>query len=189
MITQMTNQDPMKPMENGDFLGQIAQFGTVSGIQDLQGSFSTLADAMQSTQVLEASTMVGRSVMVSSDYGNLEPGGVVQGTIVLPHSASQVTVSVYDGNTGELVKQMGYGTQAPGELAYEWDGTDNNGNVAAPGVYELRAEANDGGETYALESWVGAYVDSVTFNGPGSAPVMNMTGIGRFDFSAIREVR
>ena len=38
MTTQMTHQDPTKPMENGDFLTQIAQFGTVSGIQDLQKS-------------------------------------------------------------------------------------------------------------------------------------------------------
>ena len=32
MIAQFRNQDPFKPMENGDFLGQLAQFGTVSGI-------------------------------------------------------------------------------------------------------------------------------------------------------------
>ena len=42
MITQLKNQDPMKPMDNGQFLSQMAQFGTVSGINDLQKSFGSL---------------------------------------------------------------------------------------------------------------------------------------------------
>jgi flagellar basal-body rod modification protein FlgD len=41
MTTQITHQDPTKPMENGDFLAQMAQFGTVAGIQDLQESFKS----------------------------------------------------------------------------------------------------------------------------------------------------
>ncbi|MGZ4955340.1 MAG: flagellar hook capping FlgD N-terminal domain-containing protein, partial [Methylobacter sp.] len=36
MTTQMTHQDPSQPMQNGEFITQMAQFGTVSGIQDLQ---------------------------------------------------------------------------------------------------------------------------------------------------------
>ncbi|TVQ74128.1 MAG: flagellar hook assembly protein FlgD, partial [Chromatiaceae bacterium] len=43
MITQLQNQDPFEPMESGDFLGQIAQFGTVNGIGELQKSFESIA--------------------------------------------------------------------------------------------------------------------------------------------------
>ncbi|THF54367.1 MAG: flagellar hook assembly protein FlgD, partial [Methylophaga nitratireducenticrescens] len=50
MTTQLMNQDPLKPMESGDFLGQIASFSTVSGISDLQDSFASFAKAMQSDQ-------------------------------------------------------------------------------------------------------------------------------------------
>lgn len=39
MVTQLNNQDPMKPMESGDFLGQMAQFSTVTGIDGLNTSF------------------------------------------------------------------------------------------------------------------------------------------------------
>ncbi len=31
LMTQLQNQDPMEPMENGEFMGQMAQFSTVSG--------------------------------------------------------------------------------------------------------------------------------------------------------------
>ena len=43
MTTQLQYQDPFKPMDNGEFLGQMAQFSTVSSIQSLQSSFAQLA--------------------------------------------------------------------------------------------------------------------------------------------------
>ena len=57
MLTQIQNQDPLNPMESGDFLSQMAQFGTVNGITELQSSFSTLANAMQS--MLQLSNDIG----------------------------------------------------------------------------------------------------------------------------------
>jgi flagellar hook assembly protein FlgD len=50
MTTQLQNQDPIAPMENGDFLAQIAQFSTVSGIQGLQASFEKLSQSLVSNQ-------------------------------------------------------------------------------------------------------------------------------------------
>ena len=64
MLTQMNNQDPFKPMENGEFLTQMAQFSAVSGLKDIKESFQGLADTMQSNQALQAASMVGRKVLV-----------------------------------------------------------------------------------------------------------------------------
>ena len=47
MTAQMKNQDPFKPMESGEFLGQIAQFSTVSGIQQMNQSLSGLSTAQK----------------------------------------------------------------------------------------------------------------------------------------------
>ena len=64
MTSQLKFQDPLKPMENGDFLAQMAQFGTVSGINDLNANFNSMAASFQSNQALQASTLVGRKVLV-----------------------------------------------------------------------------------------------------------------------------
>jgi flagellar basal-body rod modification protein FlgD len=53
MTTQMTHQNPNEPMKNGEFLSQMAQFGTVSGIQDLQESFANFATSINSDQALQ----------------------------------------------------------------------------------------------------------------------------------------
>ena len=50
MITQFKNQDPFQPMENGEFLGQIAQFSTVNGIESLNTAFAGLAETLQGEQ-------------------------------------------------------------------------------------------------------------------------------------------
>ena len=38
MTTQLQNQDPFAPMDNGDFIAQMAQFSTVTGIQEVNTS-------------------------------------------------------------------------------------------------------------------------------------------------------
>ncbi|MBE0509915.1 MAG: flagellar hook assembly protein FlgD, partial [Gammaproteobacteria bacterium] len=64
MLAQMKHQDPMNPMENGDFIAQLAQFRTVTGIDQLNNSFNGFSQTMQSSQALQASSLVGREVLV-----------------------------------------------------------------------------------------------------------------------------
>ncbi|MDM7321939.1 MAG: flagellar hook capping FlgD N-terminal domain-containing protein, partial [Gammaproteobacteria bacterium] len=97
MTTQLMNQDPMAPMENGQFLGQMAQFSTVSGIQSLQASFEKLATALQTNRVLEASTMVGKKVLVEADRAELGPDGAgLKGVVEVPEGVSTVQLTLRD---------------------------------------------------------------------------------------------
>ncbi len=83
MTAQLRFQDPLEPMENGDFLGQIAQFGTVSGINELNTTFNSLNSSFQSNQALQASTLVGRKVLVPSEIGYLGATGGLSGSVEL----------------------------------------------------------------------------------------------------------
>ena len=74
MLTQLKNQDPFKPMESGEFLGQIAQFGTVQGLAGLQTSFDSLSSSLVSNQALQASTVVGRSALVQTSTIGIAAG-------------------------------------------------------------------------------------------------------------------
>ena len=83
MTTQLANQDPLQPIQDADFIAQMAQFGTVNGITELQSSFDTLASAMQSNQALQASVMVGRTVTTPSELNTLSDSGEMTGMINL----------------------------------------------------------------------------------------------------------
>ena len=94
MIAQFSNQDPFAPLENGDFLGQLAQFGTVSGIEELQQSFETVAASLNSDQALQASTLIDHEVLAPGNIGVLEAGGTIQGAVELSNSAVGVDLSL-----------------------------------------------------------------------------------------------
>ena len=117
MTTQLNNQDPMKPMASGEFFSQIAQFSSVAGIQDLQKSFSQVASAMLSSQALQASAMVGRTVLVPSSEAELKEGADVQGAVELTSSTSDLAVGVYDA-AGQLVRQINMGPQVAGSVPF-----------------------------------------------------------------------
>lgn len=186
MVAQLKNQDPLSPMENGDFLGQLAQFSAVTGIEDLNKSFDGLSSSISSDQGLQAANLIGRSVVLPIDSAVLSVGGMVQGEVALPASTSNMTVSIMDSN-GELVHRIEMGTQQSGRVAFSWDGILEDGTYADPGVYEVRAEANIGGENQGIETQLRAEVDSVTLGGLQGLTV-NLTGLGSYAFSDIRQI-
>ena len=187
MLTQLKNQDPLKPMESGEFLGQIAQFGTVSGITELQNSFSSLAASLQSSQALQASTMVGRKVLVESDVVKLDKQTELDLAVELPAPASNVQIEITD-SLGQLVRQFTIGAQDEGIADFVWDGLDNNGNRALEGRFSLRANAVLGGVPEAVPTFVQAPVESVTLPRDGQPPVLNLTDLGAIELSSIKRV-
>jgi flagellar basal-body rod modification protein FlgD len=163
MIAQLKNQDPMQPMQNGEFLSQMAQFGTVSGIQDLQKSFGSLASSLQSNQALMATSLVGRAVLVPGSQ--LPFAGAPAGAAAeLPQAAADVRVTVLDAS-GQVVRQFALGAQAAGTVRFTWDGLNNAGATMPAGSYTIKAEAINGTTTSALATNVVARVDSVSLGG------------------------
>src|SRR5262249_11048390 len=63
MMAQLKNQDPTKPLDPTQFVGQLAQFSTVTGIQNMQSSIDTLVSSMRSTQALNGASLVGHNVL------------------------------------------------------------------------------------------------------------------------------
>ncbi len=189
MTTQLQNQDPFKPMESGDFLAQIAQFSTVNGIEGLQKSFEQLSTSLVSNQALQASSLVGRNVLIPSNeavlLGNGEP---VNAAIDLLNSAEQVSVEITD-QSGQLVRQDLLGPQRSGRIEFSWDGADDDGNPMPSGVYNIRAIANSGGEQIDAETLITAPVESVSLGNEQGGISLNLVGLGSRDFSQVREIR
>lgn len=187
MMTQLKSQDPMKPLESGEFLSQIAQFSTVSGIQDLQASFKTLSGSIYSNQALQASSLVGRTVLVPSGNAALASGGSVSGAVDLTTSTSQLVVGIYD-STGQLVRRISFGPQAAGQVSFAWDGLTDAGTTAASGTYRVRAEAEVGGQAVAMDTLVASKVESVVLGGQNGSIRLNLSGLGGVDFSAVKQI-
>ena len=185
MIAQLKNQDPFKAMDPSQFLGQLAQFGTVSGIQEMQTAFGTLSESMRSSQVLDGATMVGREVLVASEGVSLAAEGSVRGAVEIPASSSAVQVSVTDA-AGQLVRRMTL-PEGTGLTQFEWDGITDNGVRAPAGEYSFEAVANVGGQAESLETLMSSRVSSVTIDASRGL-ILNTSTLGARSLNEVRRV-
>jgi flagellar basal-body rod modification protein FlgD len=186
MLTQLKNQDPFKPMESGEFLGQLAQFGTVQGLAGLQTSFDSLSSSLVSNQALQASTLVGRSALARTSRIDVAAGQAVSGAVDLPASSAAAAVAIRDA-TGQTVRTLSLGAQPSGLASFTWDGLDDNGRPAAAGRYSFTASYLAGTETVAADTLLRASIDSVLVDGNGFS--VELRGIGELPFTAVREIR
>ncbi len=188
MIAQLNNQDPMKPMQNGDFIAQMAQFSAVTGLTKLQQSFDGLATSLKSNQALQASSLVGRTVMVPSAIGTLPQGGTLSGVVNLASSSSDLAITIQDAG-GQVMRRLELGPQQTGEVYFNWDGTTDKGVAARPGRYYISAETKSKGGTEALETLVSSAVDSVTMGKGGQAMKLNLADGNSVDLSSVRSIK
>lgn len=188
MISQFRNQDPFEPMDNGDFLGQLAQFGTVSGIEQLNSSFSGLSGSIQGEQVLQAANLVGRSVLAAHNTGYLAEGGDVSGAVELDASAASVRIEISDA-AGQLVRAIDLGQQPPGLSRFTWDGRDLNGDRVPAGHYRIGATVSRGLENERAETLIEAQIDSVSLGRFGQGLSLNLSGGDTLSLAQVRRIQ
>ncbi len=187
MTAQLKFQDPLKPMENGDFLAQMAQFSTVSGINDLNQAFNSMSAAFQSNQALQASTMVGRDVLVPGDRSRLGEAEPLVAAVELDQPAKQVVVNITDAS-GQLVQRLDYGLQPAGMMDIRWDGQMADGSRAAAGLYTVSAEVHQSDGISNGSMFTQARVESVTLGQAGQELVLTVSDLGDVSMSQIRKI-
>ena len=120
MTAQLQNQDPMEPMDNGDFIAQMAQFSTVTGITDMANSMKAMADELKQFRVASISNIMGNSVLVPGDVTVADRNGELHGVFELDKTAIDTRVNFVDAQSGELLKAKNMGPQATGLIGFEW---------------------------------------------------------------------
>lgn len=74
LITQLQNQDPTSPMENTEFIAQMAQFSSLEQMTNMSTSFSKMASFINSS---EAASTLGKTVELN--VGDASVTGIVEG--------------------------------------------------------------------------------------------------------------
>ena len=187
MMAQFKNQDPTKPVDNAEFVAQLASFGTVSGIKDLNDSFAQLSSSFTSNQALQASSLLGRNVLVAQQNGYLASGGRLEGAVDVPAGATAVNVQVVD-RFGQVVRNVALGQQPAGLAQFAWDGRTDQGGVAQQGQYTVKAQAVVGNKAQAAPTLVEAAVESVTLGGGAKGVTINLRGLGTVSMSDVRQI-
>lgn len=193
MIAQMKNQDPTKPMDQMAFMSQLAQFGTLSGVQELNGSFGDLSTSLTGAQAVQASSLVGRSVAMDTQIASLSPVGhneagdtvhMLSATVDMGRQSEGGVFEVRDGS-GRLV----FSGQLPagsGHVPVVWDGAAADGSQLPPGEYSISAQVERGGDLRPVRVYGHDTVISVAI-GSGNQVTLNLASGRSVDVSDVKE--
>lgn len=187
LVTQLKNQNPLEPQDNGEFVAQLAQFSSLEGITTLNDTVSGLASNYNSSQALQASALVGRTVIAPGDKAVVDTTKGLNGTVVVPSSVSAATLKITDAD-GKVVRTIDMGAQTAGNAAFTWDGKNDAGEVAAAGTYTFAASTTIDDQAVSLITNLPATVNSVTISQTGGELMLNLAGLGSVALSKVQTI-
>ena len=100
LITQLTHQDPTEPMNDREFIAQMAQFSTLEQITNMSQDFGKLAGILSTSQALG---LLGKTVDVVT--GDQLVTGVVEEVVGREYPQVYVNGDYYDMEQIERVKE------------------------------------------------------------------------------------
>ena len=185
LVAQLENQDPLNPMENAELTSQLAQMSTVQGIEQLNVTLNSLVDSLADTQSIQASALIGKTVLVPGSGLSLNNGEAFAG-VNLANAADTVTIGIYDASE-KLVQTQSLGQAEAGQLLFVWDGQNASGETLADGSYSFKVTASQGGVDVSAEAMQLGMVSALTRLTDGTF-VLDLGTMGQYDFSKVQQV-
>ena len=143
LVTQLQNQDPLKPLENAELTSQLAQINTVSGINDLNNTLEGITSQIEAGQSLQAAELIGKGVLVPGDRMLVGEGGVsTPFGVDLAQGATEMQAKIV-GIDGQVLSTLNLGAAQAGVRSFQWDGKLDSGETAAEGAYRVVVEAKN----------------------------------------------
>ncbi|MBD8100580.1 flagellar hook assembly protein FlgD [Pseudomonas fluorescens] len=189
LVTQLKNQNPLSPQDNGAFVAQLAQFSSLEGINTLNDSVNNISSNFSSSQALQASSLVGRSIITQTDKALVDTSKSMTGSVAVTAATGNVSIKITDKD-GNVVRTLDMGAQSAGSSDFIWDGKNDKGEVAPAGTYTFAASTkNDKGDAVALATSLPATVTSVTLSKTGGEMLLNLAGgMGSVKLSQIQTI-
>jgi flagellar basal-body rod modification protein FlgD len=182
LMTQLQNQDPTSPLDTNQFTTELVEFSSVEQQINTNSSLTQLIQLTQAGEMMQASSMTGKQVTVSSDHVPLQNGkGTIQFTAPSNETADIAIYSDSGSKLRETIVQANKGTNT-----WTWDGKDSSGHSLPDGSYKVAvAGANTDGTASALTFSV---VGTATGVQSQSSGIQLQMGALSVDFSKVQSV-
>ena len=142
--TQLKNQNPLDPMDNEAFVSQLAQFSSLEAMTGVRTSVENMAADSKSEKFLLGSSLLGKRIERVGSLATRVEGETVTTSGQLMTEAESGVFNVYDAKTSELVYSKELTNLAAGDIDFDWDGRNQEGEQTPGGQYkyELTIERN-----------------------------------------------
>jgi flagellar basal-body rod modification protein FlgD len=143
LMTQLQNQNPTSPMNTDQFTSELVQFTGVEQQINTNGSLTKLIQLTQGDEMLQASSIVGKTVDVNTNQLPLQNGSA---TLTFTTTAAEpVSIAIYNSSGQEVNNYSVQATQ--GANTWTWNGQSSSGTTEPNGAYTVAIYGGANGAT------------------------------------------
>ncbi len=142
LVTQLQYQDPLNPMDDKEFVAELAQFSSLEQLTEINTGIEKLATIGETQQLMGAVNFMGKTIDATGTAVGLNSGTATSVTFTLPNDAETCLVNVLD-SSGQIVRTVDLGATSAGQVEFTWDGKDYDGNTMEDGQYQVAVNATD----------------------------------------------
>ena len=168
LVAQLSNQDPLSPMDNTEFVAQLAHFSSLEQMTLVNTNLETQQQLIQGNTNSLATTFIGKEIVAFGsgiDHQETTDSHELAFELALDADA---TLTIMD-SSGATVRTLHETDLAAGRQSLEWDGRNDQGALLAPGAYTFRASAaDDQGQPVQVQTYISGTVNGVRYGGGGA---------------------
>ena len=143
LSNQMQHQDPMKPMEQDKFVGELAQFAQLEQMTHLNKNFEKMSNNATTETKFYGASFLGKSVMTSGTTLNHKAEGAKSDIhFNLDKEATKVIVRILD-KKNNMMGEIDQDNLNRGNQTLTWDGICLDKTPAPKGDYTVQIIAYD----------------------------------------------
>lgn len=142
LLTELQYQDPTAPMDSEKMLTQTSQLATLETQENTNAMMEKLANQMGNSMNMYALSAIGKMASIGSNAVTLEKDIITKFEIYFEKPVQSGQLIIEDRN-GDIVRTVELEEGKAGVKAFEWDGTDDDGNMLPEGYYSVKAEYLD----------------------------------------------
>ena len=180
LITQLTHQDPLNPMDNAQMTSQLAQISTVSGLEQVNSAVKSLGTQFVQMQALQGAALIGRDVVLPGNALAIADG-VARGGFDIGASADRVRVEVLN-SSGQIVKSIDLGAQGAGSNAFQFPAS----GLEVSAGYRFQVSAQSGNTALTAQPLMRDRVNAISTAGGGLT--LELQRSGAVAYSEVRSV-
>jgi len=165
LVTQFKYQDPLNPMDDKEFVAQLAQFSSLEQLMNMNESMDLLTAATKEQQMMNAANYIGKDVAAGGNGIAKSDEGISKFYWAIGSDMYKGTLYVYDQNMNQIYGEQ-LGARAAGTYTFDWSGKTYTGAEALNGVYYVRLSCEDAnGQPMLVDTAVTGRVESVINDG------------------------
>lgn len=185
LTTQLQNQDPSSPMDNEQFLSQLAQFSSLEQLMGVQETMNNVAAGIQAMNSASMASLLGTEVVAQGDTIQLDAGDTPELGWAAAGPLREATLTITDAS-GRVVRTLDLG-DVDAEGSVTWDGLDQDGNPVPGGRYSFKVTGTDADGNAALAAGrITGVVDGMDYASGSPQPSIDGVSVSIGDILTLR---